>query len=308
MTSIRVFAPATVANVACGFDIMGFALEAPGDELELRFSNLPGIQISNHILGMNIPLDPSQNTAAVALNAYLTYLGNEQGFEIIFHEKILPGSGIGSSSASAVAAVFAANELLGRPVAQKDLVQFAMQGEKVASGAAHADNVAPCMLGGFVLIRSYTPLDVIQLPYPKGLYAVVVHPQIEVKTSDARRILKSQVPLKDAITQWGNVAGLVAGLTTNDIPLIGRSLQDVIIEPVRSLLIPGFQSVKDAALEAGALGVSISGSGPSLFALCEDKPTAEKTASAMSLAFEEQGIDNKLYISGINAHGPRVIG
>ena len=307
MQSIKIFAPATVANVSCGFDILGFALDAPGDVVEVLMTDTPGIKITNHIIGLDLPTDPAKNTSAVALQAYLNELDSEQGFEIIFHEKILPGSGIGSSSASAVAGVFGANELLGRPMLRKELVQFAMQGERAASGAAHADNVAPCMLGGFVLVRSYLPLDIIQLPYPKELYAVVVHPQIEVKTADARRILPIEIPLKDAVRQWGNVAGLVAGLTTGDLSLIGRSLEDIIVEPVRSTLIPGFYKAKQAGMDAGALGGSISGSGPSIFLLCADAEIAHRAANAMGAEYDNLGIANKVYVSKINEQGPRVI-
>jgi homoserine kinase len=307
MSSIRVFSPATVANVACGFDILGFALEAPGDEIELRLLDKPGITIVNHILGMNIPLDPSRNTAGVALQTYIDHLELQQGFEIIFHDKIKPGSGIGSSSASAAAAVFAANELMNRPLPRIKLVEFAMQGERAASGSAHADNVAPALLGGFVLIRSYLPLDIIQLPYPQELYAAVVHPHIEVRTEDARRILKKQISMKVAIAQWGNVAGLVAGLAMNDMALIGRSLQDGIVEPVRSLLIPGYDRVKAAAMDAGALGGSISGSGPSVFALCADKATATKASIAMGKVFDSLQINSNIYVSAVNKEGVKVV-
>src|SRR5688572_11230295 len=226
--SIRVFSPATVANVACGFDVLGFALESPGDEIEVRRRDEPGFTVINKTPDTVFPSDVNKNTAVVSLKAYLEHLGSDDGFEITFHSKIKPGSGIGSSSASAAASVFAVNELLGRPLAQIDLVQFAMLGEKAAAGVAHADNVAPALLGGFVLVRSYEPLDLIQIPYPEELYCTIIHPQIEVKTEDSRKILKKGITLKDAVTQWGNIAGLIAGLMKGDYPLIGRSLKDVI--------------------------------------------------------------------------------
>lgn len=305
--SIRVFSPATVANVACGFDVLGFALESPGDEIEVRLKDQPGITVVNHTKDTIFPADVNKNTAVVSLQAYLAQLQSQQGFEITFHSKIKPGSGIGSSSASAAASVFAVNELLGRPYQQADLVQFAMQGEKAACGVAHADNVAPAILGGFVLVRSYAPLDVIQIPYPEELYCTIIHPQIEVKTEDARKILKKGITLKDAVTQWGNIAGLIAGLMKGDYALIGRSLQDVIIEPIRSMLIPGYDQVKEAALAHGALGCSISGSGPSMFALSSSLETAQQVARAMTQTFSHFEIDNHSYVSKINKSGPRVL-
>lgn len=305
--SIRVFSPATVANVACGFDVLGFALENPGDEIEVRLKQEPGITVINQTKDTVFPADVQKNTAVVSLQAYLAHLQSQQGFEITFHSKIKPGSGIGSSSASAAASVFAVNELLGRPLKQTELVQFAMQGEKAACGVAHADNVAPAILGGFVLVRSYAPLDVIEIPYPEELYCTIIHPQIEVKTEDARKILKKGITLKDAVTQWGNIAGLIAGLMKGDYALIGRSLQDVIIEPIRSMLIPGYDQVKEAALSAGALGCSISGSGPSMFALSSSLETAQVVARAMTQTFSQFEIDNHSYVSKINKNGPRIV-
>ena len=305
--NIRVFSPATVANVACGFDVLGFALESPGDEIAVRLKDKPGITVVNQTRDTVFPSDVNKNTAVVSLQAYLAHLQSQQGFEITFHSKIKPGSGIGSSSASAAASVFAVNELLGQPLRQADLVQFAMQGEKAACGVAHADNVAPAILGGFVLVRSYEPLDVIEIPYPEELYCTIIHPQIEVKTEDARKILKKGITLKDAVTQWGNIAGLIAGLMKGDYALIGRSLQDVIIEPIRSMLIPGYDQVKEAALAHGALGCSISGSGPSMFALSDSLETAQHVARAMTQTFSQFEIDNHSYVSKINKSGPRVI-
>lgn len=307
MDSLHIFAPATVANVAAGFDILGFALNAPGDEILIRKTDAPGITIQNKTEFAGMPLQPEKNTAGVALQAYLQHLSSEQGFEIVFLKKIKPGSGIGSSAASSAAAVFGANELLGRPLERQQLVQFAMQGEKMASGTAHADNVAPALMGGFVLVRSYHPLDLVPIPVPKNLFASVIHPQIELKTEDARRVLRKQIWLKDAVVQWGNTAGLIAGLFKSDYELIGRSLQDVIIEPVRSLLIPGYEIIKKAALNAGALGCSISGSGPSIFALSSDQETATDVAQAMQQVCEQYGIDSDIHVSPINTQGPRVV-
>lgn len=306
--SINVFASATVANVGSGFDILGFALENPGDELIVKLSDKPGITITNKTAFKNIPLEPERNVSGVSLIAMLEKLKSTQGVEIEITKKIMPGSGLGSSAASSVASVFAANELLGQPFSREELIPFAMEGERMVSGVAHADNVGPCMLGGFVLIRSYHPLDIIKLDFPKELHCAVVHPQIEVRTEDARKILKDKITLKDAIVQWGNVAGLITGLFRGDLNLIGRSLEDVIIEPVRSVLIPGFDAVKKAAMDAGALGCSISGSGPSMFALCPSRDCSERVAQQMSETFSDEGIDNEQFVSRVGEGGPKILG
>ena len=237
----------------------------------------------------------------------LEYVDTEFGFDIEIYKNIKAGSGIGSSAASSAGAVFGINELLGRPFTRKELVLFAMQGEKLASGNAHADNVAPALLGGFTLVRSSNPLDIIKIESPSELYATVVHPQIELKTSDARSVLKQNVSLKSAITQWGNVGGLIAGLYTKDYELIGRSLHDEIIEPLRSVLIPGFDLIKQTALENGALGSGISGSGPSIFALSKGKETAEKIGKAMGAVYENMNLPYEIHVSKVNDEGMKVI-
>ena len=305
--AIRLFVPATVANVGSGFDILGFALEQPGDEVEIKLKDSPGITIINNSLFPNLPTDPEQNTAGISMLAFLQHINSSQGFEINIIKKIKPGSGLGSSAASAVAGVFAANELLGSPLKKEDLLPFAMEGERHVTGVAHADNVGPALLGGFILIRSYTPLDIIKIPCPDELYCSVVHPQIEVRTEDARKILKQMVTLKDAITQWGNVGGLIAGLMRDDYELIGRSLEDVIIEPIRSVLIPGFNLVKKAALDSGGLGCSISGSGPSVFALCKSKHIAEIAAAKMKEVFDSIEIPSERHVSAIGTTGPKIL-
>lgn len=305
--SIKIFAPATVANVGSGFDILGFALENQGEELIVKLSDKSKITIRNSTEYRSIPLQPEKNVSGVSLMAMLQKLQSNQGFEIEIIKKIMPGSGMGSSAASAVAGVFGANELLGKPFAPAELIPFAMEGEKLVSGVAHADNVGPAILGGFVLIRSYKPLDIIRLDFPKSLHCAIVHPMIEVRTEDARRILKDKITLKDAIVQWGNVAGLVTGLFRGDFDLIGRSLEDVIIEPVRSVLIPGFDAVKKAAMDAGALGCSISGSGPSMFALCSSGEIAERVALQMSETFTDAGIENEYFISRVAERGARIV-
>lgn len=311
---IKVFAPATVANVACGFDIMGLALNEPGDEVEMELTDTPGVEITD-ITGDEgkLPRETEKNTAGVAVARLFEDRGIEMGARIVLHKHMPLGSGLGSSAASAVAGVFAANELLLRHFPEKaiqkreDLLPYAMEGERLACGSAHADNVAPSLLGGFVLIRSYHPLDVVRIPTPEALCCTVIHPHIEVQTKDARSILKKQLLLKDAVVQWGNAAGMIAGLWQCDFDLIGRSMEDVIVEPVRSILIPGFSKVKNAALEAKALGCGISGSGPSLFALSKDWETAQQVGEAMTTAFQQIGIDSEVYVSKINKQGPSVI-
>jgi len=302
MKSIRVFCPGTIANVSCGFDVLGLSLAGVGDYMTVTQTAIKGITISE-ILGQDLPMEATQNVAGVAGLALLEALGSDAGFDIKIDKRIKAGSGIGSSAASSAGAVWAINHLLGNPFTTKELIPFAMEGERLASGVAHADNVAPALLGGFSLVRSTDPLDVISLPSPSELYAIVIHPQIEIKTADSRRILKSNLSLKDAITQWGNVGGLVAGLYREDYELIGRSLQDVVIEPVRSILIPGFNEIKEAALNAGALGGGISGSGPSVFALSKGKDKALKVADAMRHAYEPFGISFDIHISNINEKG-----
>ena len=309
MDSIRVFAPATVANVACGFDVLGFALNEPGDEVVMTKNTSGKVSITK-ITGDEgrLSLEAHKNTAGAVVLALLKDLGITQyGFEIELHKKMPLGSGLGSSAASAVASLFAANELLGKPLTAEQLVAYAMEGERLACGTAHADNVAPALMGGFVLIRSYQPLDLVRIPTPDDLMATVIHPHIEIRTEDARSILRKNILLKDAITQWGNVAGLVAGLIQNDFGLIKRSLQDVIIEPVRSLLIPNFDQIKQAALDCGALGCSISGSGPSIFALSNSPQIAEQVGSAMNAELQKIGIGADVFVSKINKEGPKVV-
>ncbi|WP_040006387.1 homoserine kinase [Fibrisoma limi] len=309
MKSISVFAPATVANVACGFDIFGFAVANPGDQITLTASDQPGVRITD-IIGDEgrLPREAERNTAGIAIQTYLQHIGRtDVGVDAVLHKQMPLGSGLGSSAASAVAGVFAINEMLGRPLPTVELLPFAMEGERLACGSAHADNVAPSLLGGFVVVRSYSPLDVIRIETPAALYCTLVHPDIEVNTKDARFILKNEVSLKNTIIQMGNVAGLIAGLMKPDYGLISRSLVDVIIEPVRAILIPEFNEAKHAALDNGALGCSISGSGPSMFALSRDADTAQQVGAAMQQAFLSVGITSEAYVSEINKQGPRVV-
>ncbi|RKR08273.1 homoserine kinase [Flavobacterium sp. 90] len=311
MTQIKLFCPATIANLSCGFDVLGLCLDNAGDEMIVRKVDQKGIRITK-IVGADLPLETEKNVSGVAALAMLEAYERDFeaitfGFEIEIYKHIKAGSGIGSSAASSAGAVFGINELLGKPYSRKDLVQFAMQGEKLASGNAHADNVAPALLGGFTLVRSYAPLDIIRIDSPEELFATVVHPQIELKTSDARSVLKQNVSLKSAIMQWGNVGGLIAGLYTKDYDLIGRSLHDEIVEPLRSVLIPGFDQIKQTALENGALGSGISGSGPSIFALSRGKNTANQIAKAMSEVYENMNLPYEIHVSKINPDGVRIL-
>ena len=312
---IKIKAPATVANMVCGFDILGFAVNNPYDEMEMRFVQRAAGQASITIINIddyNLPTDPEKNVAGAALLAMIEeYTANSIidfstiGFEVKINKLIKPGSGVGSSAASSAGAVVGANYLLGNPFTKDDLVRFAMNGEKVASGVKHADNIAPCIHGGVTLVRSIFPLEVIALPSPT-LFVTIVHPQIEVRTADARSILKQNVQLKDAIKQWGNIAGLVAGLMKGDYDLIGRSLEDVIIEPVRSILIPGFDDLKKACKAVGALGGGISGSGPSIFFLSKEKETALAVEQEMKKLYEGLGLAHHTYVTNINQKGVEI--
>lgn len=302
--AVKIYAPGTVANMVCGFDVLGFALHEPADEMWMQQINTPGIHIHPDPQ-YYLPTEPEKNVAGAALLALLDAAPNGTGFELKITKHIKPGSGLGSSAASAAGAVAGANALLGNIFSKEELIQFAMFGEKVASGVKHADNIAPCIYGGVTLIRSIHPLDIISLPSP-ALHVSVVHPQIEVRTADARAILKKQLLLKDAIKQWGNIAGLVAGLTLCDFDLIGRSLEDHLIEPVRSILIPGFEDIKLRCKAAGALGGGISGSGPSIFMLSSSSDIARAVAAEMSAVYQSLCVEHHTYITNINTQGVRL--
>lgn len=305
MKTVTIHSPGTVANLVCGFDILGLALNEPYDVMKLSLLDAPKVVIRNKD-EFNLPTEPEKNVAGVVLLTVIERMENKVGFEIEIEKHIKPGSGIGSSAASAAGAAVAANHLLGNIFSNDDLVQFAMNGEKLASGVKHADNIAPCILGGVSLIRSIHPLDIVSISSP-DLFVTVVHPQIEVRTSDARQILRQQILLRDAIRQWGNIAGLVAGFLKNDLDLIGRSLEDVIIEPVRSILIPGFDEVKAKCKEAGALGGGISGSGPSVFMLSRDEKTARTVEGVMKDVYTKIGIDFNTYVTTINKKGVQIV-
>ena len=301
MKEITVLAPGTVSNVVCGFDCLGFALDSPRDEMTLRLTEEKNVKIT-HLDSYNLPTEPEKNVAGVALLSILDSIEDEIGFEIEITKRIKPGSGIGSSSASAVGAVVAANKLLGERFSRLELAEFAMQGEQVASEGRHADNVAPCLFGGFTLVRSVTPLDIVSLDFPK-LFATVIHPQIEIKTSEARKILPAEIPLKSAVEYWSNLGALVAALAKGDYELLARALEDKIVEPVRRKLIPHFDEIKTESLRAGALGGGISGSGPSVFMLSETKETAQRIENAMREIYAPTEIDFNVYVSEICPEG-----
>ena len=306
MEEIRIFVPATIANVSCGFDVLGLCLEAVGDEMIIKKTAKKGITISK-IIGQKLPLNPTENVAGVAGLALLEKVDIDFGFDIEIIKNIKPGSGIGSSAASAAGAVFGINEILGKPFSLKSLIPFAMEGEKLASGTAHADNVAPALLGGFTLVRSYEPLEVIKIHTPKELYATVIHPQIEIKTKDSRAVVKKQISLQTAVTQLGNLGGLISGLYTEDYELISNSLHDELVEPYRSILIPEFNAIKKTCIENGALGSGISGSGPSIFALSKGIENAEKVANSMKEVYNKTGIDFDIHVSKINEKGIKIL-
>lgn len=302
---IKAFAPASIGNLGVGFDILGMAIERPGDEVVARKSDTPGVRIvkiTGH--GGKLPYETEQNTAGMAALRLLEFLGETgRGIELEIHKKMPLGSGLGSSAASAAAAVLAVSELLRTGLSKRELLPFACAGEQVATGSFHADNVAPSLLGGIVLIRDNATLDVHRLHAPRGLYATVVHPHIEVMTRDARAILKPDVALADYVRQSANIAGFVVGCYTGDVPLIGRSLRDIIIEPQRAGLIPGFHEVQAAALAEGVLGCSISGSGPSVFALSANSLIAENAGQVMQQAFARHGVESDVYCSPVNQEG-----
>ena len=305
MKEIKVLAPATIANLVCGFDILGMALKAPFDEMTLSLTEMPGIVIK-HTDQFGLPEEPEKNVSGAALLALMEEYKKPVGFHLTIHKHIKPGSGLGSSAASSAGAVVAANHLLGNIFSREDLVRFAMNGEKIAGGVKHADNVSPCIFGGVTLIRSIFPLDIIPLNAP-DLFITIVHPQIEVRTSDARQILRKEVQLKSAIKQWGNIGGLIMGFMKNDFDLIGRSMEDVIIEPVRSILIPGFDEVKTKCREAGSIGGGISGSGPSIFMLSREEETAVKVEKIMKSVYETIGVDYKTYVTRISKEGVKIV-
>lgn len=306
MNYIKIFSPATVANVSCGFDALGLALETVGDTMTFTKTDTKGVKITQ-ITGADLPLDTQINAAGVVALAMLEKHPADFGIDITIHKGYTPGSGLGSSAASAAGAAFGVNQLLGNVFSPLELTQFAMLGEEATCGTPIADNVSAAIYGGFTLVRSYEPLSIVKIPVPADLRVVAIHPQVEVKTKDARDVLPAEVPLKDAVTQWANVGGLISGLHTNDYQLIADSLIDIIVEPARKTLIPHFDLVKKEALKAGALGAGISGSGPTIFALCKGDATAENVYKAIQNTYQDKQIDFNMILSKINTEGIKIL-
>jgi homoserine kinase len=308
MQLITAFAPATVSNVACGFDVLGFALDAPGDEVSATLAP-SGVRIDDIVNDHGrLPREAQRNTAGIAAKALLTRIGESRGVALTIRKGLPLSSGLGGSAASAVAAVVAVDALVGAKLPLDALLECAFEGERVGAGSAHADNIAPCLYGGFVLVRRPVPPDIVPLPVPPELTAVVVHPDLEIETARARALLGHSVPLADAIRQWANVGALVDALHRGDFDLLSRSLEDAIAEPRRAPLVPGLAAIKRAAADAGALGCSLSGSGPSLFALCRGLDAAHRVAAAMAAAVQQQiGGDPQTYVSPIAPQGARVV-
>lgn len=311
ITSVKAFAPASVANVSCGFDVLAFAIHGPGDIVEVSKRDTPGVEIAEiegdgGLLPKNPPIDNTAGRAAIAMIEDLD-IAEKMGFSIRIKKMMPLGSGMGSSAASSVAAVVALNELLDNPYSKGDLLQFAMQGELAASGSPHADNVSASLMGGFTLVRSQNPLDVVKLHVPEGLIAAVFHPNISISTKNTRLILRKSVQMSQAVQQWGNVGGLIAGLYTEDFDLISRSMTDHIVEPARSILIPGFDEMKESALEKGALGFSISGAGPSVFALCRTEEDAHLIRKEIERILDTFNLTVDSYISPINMEGSKPV-
>ena len=307
---IRVFAPATVANIGPGFDVLGLALSSPGDLLDAELSDAPGVEIVDVTGdGGRLSRDAMKNVASRAAADVLRRAGSEKGLRLWLHKQMPLASGLGSSGASAAAGAVVANEMLGKPLSPREVVLCAMEGEYAASGSPHADNVAPSVMGGIVLVRSYDPFEMVELPVPDGLRIAVVHPHCQVPTAEARRLVNERTYGLDVIVpNIGSVAALVAALYRGDLPLLGRSIDDRIIEPLRAPLIPGFAAVKSAASGAGALGCSIAGSGPSVFAFADADAAAQCIGTAMQAAFKAAaGLDSDLFWGKVSTEGARVV-
>ncbi|MDB9723507.1 homoserine kinase [Polaribacter sp.] len=306
MDYLKIFAPATVANVSCGFDSLGFAVDAVGDEMTFTKTTEKGVKITE-ITGAELTYNVDENAASAVVKKILNDASADFGVALTIHKGFSPGSGLGSSAASAAGAAFGTNQLLGAVYSELELTKFAMFGEKVACGTEIADNVAAAIYGGFILVRSYEPLEIIKLPVPSELRVVAIHPQIQIKTKEAREVLPAVIPLKDAVTQWANLGGLVSGLYTDNYDLISNSLVDIVAEPARKYLIPYFDAVKNSALQSGALGAGISGSGPTIFAFCKGDKIATAVYHSIEETYKNTGIDFELFLSKVNQEGIKII-
>jgi len=314
MSTATAFAPATVANVAVGFDILGFAIESVGDVVTVSTTDRGSVRINEIVNdtgtsgGLDMPIDPAKNAATVGLMKLCDKLRLNFGFELTIRKGIALGSGMGGSAASAVGALVAANSLLERPLPKQELLDYALLGEQAASGTAHADNIAPCLLGGMTLVLSVDPVRYVSLPVPARILTVLVHPRLRVDTQNARSILRPGVTLADHVQQSANLGGFIAGCFGNDLELIRLSFCDLVIEPQRAPLIPGFAEVKAAAIEHGAIGASISGSGPSVFAWVTSDETALQVQHAMVQAFKSHGLTEvDSWISAVSQQGATII-
>ena len=304
MRTATAFAPATVGNVGVGFDLLGHAMVSVGDRVTV--TRLERRTVVVHCDSMTVPEDPATNTASAGLLRLIQDLNLSFGFDVVLEKGIPLGSGMGGSAASAAGAILAASRLLDEPISETELLRYGMIGESVATGSFHPDNLAPCLLGSLVLALGKDPLEVIRIPVPEALHCVVVHPKLRLDTRDARAVLPSHVRVPDFVTQAGMLAGVIAGCYTNDLGLVGRWLQDMIVEPHRGPLVKGFANVKDAALDGGALGCSLSGSGPSLFAWCDGKAAGERVRDRMVAAFAESGVESRGWVSPVSAPGARI--
>jgi homoserine kinase len=306
--AVRVFAPATISNLGPGFDVIGIAVHKPGDEVLAERQPATGLNFSVETLQPDVPRDAERNVAARVALRMLEEFKPPFGIRMVLRKLMPIGSGLGSSAASSVAAAVAVNALLPKPLKRIDLLPFALEGERMASGAPHADNVAPCLLGGACLIRSYDPLDVVPIPVVDSIVWTIIHPHVVIRTEEARRILPATIPLSAAVRQWGNVAGLTLGLTTGNARLAGTCTEDVIVEPVRAKLISGFHEVKDSALKAGAMGCSISGSGPSMFAIASSIASAKSIGAVMAKTFlSTANLTSDVYVSRVNMKGVQIL-
>ena len=306
MNEIKVFSPASIANLSCGYDILGVCLDNIGDEITVRKTKKKGVVIKK-VSGQKLSTDISLNVAGVSATALLNETKVNCGFEIEIHKGIKPGSGIGSSAASSAGSVFAINKLIGEPYTNKELIKFAMYGEMAASGSKHADTVAAVLLGGFTFVRNSIENDYFKLNTPIEIAFTVIHPKIELKTKDSRAVVKDKVLLKNMIEQSANLGAFISGLYTEDYDLIGRSLKDVIIEPLRSVLIPKFEKIKSVSINSGALGCGISGSGPSVFAMCKGVTTAINVGNAMKKIYDKLDLDYDVHISCVNDIGIKIL-
>jgi len=306
MDSIKVFSPGSITNLSCGYDILGLCLQNRGDEITVSKTNKKGIIIKS-IEGHVLTKDINKNVAGIAAQALLKNININYGFEIEIKKGIKPGSGIGSSAASSAGTVYAINQLLDSPFSHLDLIKYSMEGERFVSGSYHADNVAPIILGGITLVRSIDAIDVIKLPSPKSLEVIIVRPNIEIKTSDSRKVVKKKIKIEKMVQQSANLGSFISSLYTEDFDLMSKSVVDEIIEPDRSMLIPEFDKIKKISIDSGAIAVGISGSGPSIFSLSNNISLSNKILDNFTNHYDKLRIDYDGFISKINTAGIKIL-